>query len=90
MNTIATLFKVVTVSSNTNAFGLHGVVLVDKTGIAYEVGMNYLSVPQTGAVLQGYITPNGNLSSLEGKSYEIPRKLPSPSKEVLNEIWKQF
>jgi hypothetical protein len=84
---IATQFKVVSVSSNTNSFGLYGVIMVAKDGTAYEVGINYLGKPNKGQVLNAAVSENGNLVSLE-VGYEIPRKLPTAPQKVVKEIWK--
>lgn len=83
---LQTLFKVVSISSNTNSFGLHGVVIVDKSGLAFEVGVSYINLPAKGNIFTGEVTENGNLHSLPF-SYEIPRKLAAPDAATLAEIW---
>jgi hypothetical protein len=87
METFVSQFKVITVSSNTNSFGLHGVIMADKSGLAFEVGMNYLSKPNTGDMLNVTLTKSLKLSSIAGKSYEIPRKLPNVPAKLLTELF---
>lgn len=80
-------FKVAAISSNTNAFGLWGVVIIDKTGLAFRVGMNHLSKPNVGDVLD--VTLNGSsIHSIAGKSFEIPHKLPNAPASVLKELFE--
>lgn len=79
---IQTLFKVISISSNTNSFGLHGVVIVDKSGLAFEVAVSQINLPKKGNYVTGTVTENGNLHSLPF-TYEIPRKLPKPNEEEL-------
>ena len=81
-------FKIVSVSSNTNSFGLHGVVILAKSGTAFEIGMGSINNPTKGAELFCKISEQGNLLEIQGKSYEIPRKLPNAPKEVIAEVFK--
>lgn len=80
-------FKIVTVSSNTNSFGLYGVVILSKTGKAFEIGMGSINEPAKGQALIGELTLSGDLVAIKGKSYEIPRKLSPPPAEVILEVW---
>lgn len=80
-------FKVISVSSNTNAFGLTGVIMADKTGLAFQVGMNYLSKPEQGDLLNVTLNQNLEIQSIAGKSFEIPHKLPSVPAHALKELF---
>lgn len=89
-------FRVASVSSNFNAFGLSGVILVSRQGEAYEVATN-----TTGpfALLKGadielpIVRPNVASEaryqwvSTKGRSFEIPRALPPCPKSVVDEIF---
>lgn len=85
---IQTQFKVVSVSSNTNSFGLHGVILVEKSGLAYEVGISSWCCPKKDEMINAIINDKGDLISLSSITYEIPRKLPPPDENTLAEIFK--
>lgn len=87
MNNYVSQFKVVNVSSNTNSFGLYGVIMADKSGLAFEVGMNYLSKPNPGDMLNVTLTEKNNLVSIAGKFYEIPRKLNKMPANLVNELF---
>lgn len=88
----ATLFKVVAVSKNTNSFGLHGMVLIARTGEAWEVGVNQLGVREV-----GHFVPDERINGarcvedsrkFHGFNYEIPRRLPDAPPNVVEEVWK--
>jgi hypothetical protein len=83
-----TLFKVVSISQNTNSFGLYGVIIADKTGLSFEIGVSYINLPVKGNIVTGQVTDSGNLHSLPF-SYEIPRKLPTVPKDVLRELFPE-
>jgi hypothetical protein len=87
MTTYQSNFKVVSVSCNTNSFGLTGVILADKTGLAFEVAMNALSKPAKGDDLIVTLDSNNNLQSIAGKSYELPRKVARVPSEILKELF---
>lgn len=74
------LFKVVSVSKNVNSFGLRGHVLVARNGEAWEVGANHLNSKKIGEV----VSLHGSFSD-----FEIPRRLPTAPKNVVDEVWKQ-
>lgn len=80
-------FKVVTVSQNTNSFGLYGTILIARDGSAFEIAVSSLEKQPKGKVLNCDII-NGALRNIAGVSYEIPRKLPTAPLEVVTEIWK--
>jgi hypothetical protein len=80
-------FKVVTVSSNRNSFGLYGVILMDQGGEAYEAAHGQLELPKKGDVVK--IPSEKGQLSWAAAGYEIPRQLPAPPEEVINEVWGQ-
>jgi hypothetical protein len=85
-------FKVVSVSSNQNSFGLAGVILLALDGEAWEVGANHLDKPVKGAEIWASLTVNEAGERLgitwAGKSFEIPRQLPKAPQAVILEAWK--
>jgi len=84
---LTTQFKVISVSENTNSFGLHGVIICDKSGLAFEVGIAAWCCPKKGNIVTGEITDKGNLVSLAGISYELPRTLDKPDAATLREMF---
>lgn len=79
------LFRVVAVSSNTNSFGLHGMVLFGQDGSAWEVGANSINVLKRGR----FITlpdPQGQVYWASA-GFEIPRKMPQPPESVWKKGW---
>lgn len=89
------LMKVAVVSKNTNSFGLRGHVLVSRTGIAIEVGLNSINEVAKGSIVRVPVTRHAIrtaesfagavASKLHG---EIPRVRPRAPKEILDEVWK--
>ncbi len=75
-------FKVTGISKNANSFGLHGVIIVAKSGTAYQLGVNttYNKI-NCGDLLDCTMSAKNNLLSVAGINYEIPTKLPSMSPE---------
>ena len=71
------LFKVALVSTNTNSFGLYGMILVARDGESWEVAANSLNKRNRGDVIKGIDTHN----------FEIPRKLMKAPKAVIKKIW---
>ena len=79
-------FKVASVSTNKNSFGLTGVILVAEDGQGFEVGSNDLNLPRQGEILSVPLVENccmwGNLG------FEIPRELEIKAPpEVVKELW---
>lgn len=86
---IHTQFKVLAVSSNTNSFGLHGMIITDPRGNAFEIAVGSLYKRNSGEVVFGCISEDGKtIVSLENISYEIPRRLPALTENELKNIWK--
>ncbi len=75
------LFKVVAVSSNTNSFGLHGVIMIAQDGEAWKAAHGQLQLPKQGDTLR--IDP----TAWGASGFEIPEKLPQPPAEVIAEAW---
>jgi hypothetical protein len=89
---ITSLFRVVSISTKPNSFGLHGHILVNRDGLAYEVGRSI--GPWNDAWLKGSDisipmdqTARGQEPNWTGMGIEIPRKLDKPPVSVLAEIF---
>lgn len=80
------LFKVVTVSSNANSFGLQGVILMARDGEAYEAAHGQQGIPAKGETVAMPLDENGQIA-WGAAGYEIPRKLPAPPNQVISEVW---
>jgi hypothetical protein len=80
-------FKVVSVSTNTNSFGLYGVKILSKAGLCFEVGVGSIYKPALGDILNVALTDKNDLRGIEGINYEIPKRKPSPPQEVIDEVW---
>jgi len=80
------LFKVVTVSSNANSFGLQGVILMARDGEAYEAAHSAQGLPTKGETVAMPMDENGQIA-WAAAGYEIPRKLPAPPSQVISEVW---
>lgn len=89
-----TPFKVVARSSNTNSFGLYGIVMVAQNGMAFQAAANSLNAPKRDAIVHIPTTitfekmrgPKINLC-FASAGFEIPEKLPICPPEAVNEIW---
>lgn len=82
--------RVVAVSSNTNSFGLHSVVLFAKDGRAYQTLSNDLSLPLRGGSAIFAVDDNGRVSgtSIALQGWETLTELPKPSADVFKAGWK--
>jgi len=88
-------FKVVAVSENTNSFGLQGMILMQKNGVAYQVGVNSLNVKKEGDIIT--VPCDWNEVDVEGcqmvnyhfysHGFEIPNRLPDAPDVVIKEVW---
>lgn len=89
-NKFWTPFKVVSVSSNTNSFGLYGMILMDRNGITYEVAANSLRVKKRGDVLEvpGITTGSAVSFHFSEMGFEIPTFKGKAPKAVIAEVWK--
>jgi hypothetical protein len=79
-------FRVASVSSNLNSFGLTGMILMARDGEAYEIGASSLYVKKKGDVVRVPVVGKfgRNFASL---GFEIPRKLPDAPAGVVEEVW---
>lgn len=98
------LFQIVAVSSNTNSFGLNGVVIVARDGLAFEFGTcNIYSKLAVGQHAELSLVPENELSNDsvacfdwstirlrtgERFTVEIPRALPECPKKVVKTFWR--
>lgn len=92
-------FKVVSVSKNTNAFGLTGIILLAADGEAFEaasycMGSFALSVGEM--VTLAVSNPDAQdrtdkyqWVSTAGRTFEIPRALPKPSVQMMREAFPE-
>lgn len=90
-------FKVISVSTNTNSFGLHGVIIVSPLGKAFEVGITSQFAPKKDEMVNidfpvtivNDMPKVGELPiSCNNATIEIPRKLPDCPQKILTEIFK--
>lgn len=89
MNVNYAQFTVVSISDNANNFGLRGVIIMDREGHTFEIGVNSLYLPEKGKVLVGETNLKGNeLTKINGISYEIPRYKGVAPADVIREVWK--
>lgn len=69
-------FKVATVSSKRNTFGLRGHILVSREGVAYEVGLNHLNELKKGAEVEVVVVTGdprpGTITDVREESEEKP------------------
>jgi hypothetical protein len=82
-------FRIVSVSDKPNSFGLHGYVLVSRTGKAYEVArsVGQWNTPWIkGMDIDVPMDQNGN-PNWPQLSVEIPHALPDAPRPVLREIF---
>lgn len=89
-------FRVVAISSNTNSFGLTGVVLIARDGEGFEAATSQHVTPvakgdsvtlpvicaAAGAARYSWV-------SVDHRTFEIPRRLPPCPPQVLAAIYKQ-
>lgn len=82
-------FKVVSVSSNTNSFGLHGVIMVARDGESYQgaKGQN-MSPIKRGDIITVPLNSNEEPEFYK-VGFEIPSKLANAPKDVIDQIWKE-
>jgi hypothetical protein len=79
-------FMVVAVSGNTNSFGLYGMVLMTRSGEAWEVGASKHVLKKKGDLVRVPCTKRGE-PEWALKGFEIPRRLPKPPAKVIAEVW---
>lgn len=92
-----TRVRVVAVSSNTNSFGLKGVILMDQKGRAWQIGVSFSAmttmdparIPQEGQEYEVDVSPEGDIQ--QGSlpfTFEIPKRLEDAPTAVVKEVWK--
>lgn len=96
MGTVTEKFKAIAVSSNTNSFGLRGVVIVNRKGKAFQIGVTSQFAPKKGEEVD-IVFPVEEVGALayvaeypitcNGVTIELPKKLPKCPPEVLKEIF---
>ena len=83
-------FKVVTISQNRNSFGLYGVIIIDRDGHAWQIGVNYINLPKKGDVVNAWVSSKTNdLYRIAEISYEIPQQLDKAPPPVVKEVWSE-
>jgi hypothetical protein len=78
-------FKVATISTNYNAFGLRGVILVGRDGVVYEVASGDLNLPKKGEVVR--VKVEGGSPAFHKKGWEVPARKPDAPPRVIQEVW---
>jgi hypothetical protein len=79
-------FKVASVSSNTNSFGLTGMILMAPDGESWEVGASSLCVKVKGDII--HVPVVGKIGRNFGSlGFEIPTRLPNAPAAVVAEVW---
>lgn len=82
-------FRVVSVSKNTNSFGLRGVILLALDGSCWEVAANQLTVEDL-RLMKGADIKVPQVSGRcqwAAMGFELPRQLPEAPLNVLNEVY---
>lgn len=82
-------FKILTMSENTNAFGLRGVVLVAEDGESWEAGGSYLRVRDWAVGTVVNVPHNGLAATFAPIGLEIPRRLAKAPTTVVQALWEQ-
>lgn len=80
-------FVVAAKSSNYNSFGLRGMILVARTGEAWQVAANTLNECEVGERLQAPLGPVDRHPIWAGFGFEIPQMLPPAPPKVVKEVW---
>ena len=84
-------FKVVTVSSNTNSFGLRGFICVAKDGHAFQAAAGSINVPKKDTILRIPFLLDREGNPTQSLNYpggfEIPERLENCPVDVVKEIW---
>ncbi len=83
-------FKVVTISTNTNSFGLYSVILITKMGIAYQVLANSLNKPNAGDILNVWFSICLNETiryDFVSLGFEVPERLANVPNEITKNLF---
>ena len=98
---VGTSFRVVSVSSNLNSFGLRGHIMISRSGVAYEaVRSDFGGNPRlkngddvripTTVLIEGEGEERVEVSreyNFGSQSFELPRRLEAPPAEVLRAVF---
>jgi hypothetical protein len=79
-------FKVASVSSNTNSFGLSGMILIARDGEAWQVGASH-HYPKTRGDLVRVPVLGRRGRNFAPLGFEIPERLPLAPAGVVREVW---
>ena len=80
-------FKVASVSTNANSFGLLGHILVAKNGTAFECGKTRQFAHTKGDIVKVECHYPGGFFNWAGAGFEIPHALPNAPRKVVKEVW---
>ena len=80
-------YIVITVSKNTNSFGLRGMIVVNRQGRAWTVAANDLNVLNRGDQIVAPLRGANNDPSWERFGFEIPHELPAMPRRAVEESW---
>lgn len=84
----ATNYTVVAVSSNTNSFGLHSILILSASGEGWEL-LKSSDLPKAGDEFK-FETLNGTLVLPRFHSYECPRQLPKIESKQATKLIKSI
>jgi hypothetical protein len=79
------MFRVIAISGNRDAFGLRGVVVVNRRGQVYQFASHDLNLPKLNADLQPPMHHGTPLWSRMG--FEIPERLSDMPAHLLSEVF---
>jgi hypothetical protein len=84
-------FRVASVSSNTNSFGLKQMVLLAQDGTAYKACANSLNLKQRGEDVTVQFDEGEQEYDFTSLGFEIPEKMPEAPKHIIDavieEVW---
>lgn len=78
-------FKVASVSSNRNSFGLRGMILVARDGEAWQVAANNLNERKKGTVLR--VPAFGGKADFSHLEFEVPERVSDAPPGVVEKVW---
>lgn len=85
-NRIMRKFRVASVSSNANSFGLRGMIVMTEGGEAWEVAANHINLREKGADFRVPVGPESE-PDWAAMGFEIPHRLPHVPPAVLKEVF---
>ena len=81
-------FRIASVTNKTNSFGLYGVIILAKSGRAFEIGVGSIYEPIKGKEWSCKLSEANNLLEIEGVGFELPRRLSDAPQGVIDEVFK--